>query len=146
VEKVEEISCLTADDYIKIVSTFTAAFDMQFNCGKCNKRYPKLPDKLKEHKARLGCDGKRDPKLVYLPSYEMDGRPKIVYKRCIGNFFSFKVMDLIRYSGKYSKNIFPYKGSYYDQPNKFVESMELVQNLIMQKESEKKNRLEKRRK
>ncbi len=71
----------------------------------------------------------------------MAGRPKINYKRCIGNYFCFKSMDLIRYFGKWKTNLFPYVGAYYEQPAKFVESMELIDNLTMQKNSERENQL-----
>ena len=107
--------------------------------------FPTQPLKLKEHQARLGCDGKRSPGLVFLPTYSMKGRPKIVYSKCIGNFYSFRVRDLVGYLGIYNKNIYPYAGSYYDQPAKFVEAMELVQNLHIQKQEEKEAQLSRRK-
>ena len=72
----------------------------------------------------------------------MSHYPKIVYSKCIGNFFNYKAMDLIRYAGKWRENIFPYDGNYYNLPSKFVESMELVQNLLMEQQSEKEKKME----
>ena len=132
---------MSNDDYISIVSTFTAMFDLQFNCSACNKKYPKVPARLKEHQARLGCDGKVNPNLVYLPNHSMKGSPKVVYAKCIGNFFNFKAMELVKYLGMYDKNLFPYPGTYYEQPNKFVEAMELVQNLYIENQTEKEQKL-----
>ena len=140
-----EISTLTNDDYISIVSTVEAAFNMQFNCNVCLKKFPKLPERLVEHRARLGCDGKTNPNFVYLPAHDMAGSPKIIYSKCIGNFYSRNSMELIRYLSKFKENIFPYSGKYYDQPNKFVESLELVNNLIEQKQKEKEKQLNRAR-
>ena len=67
----------------------------------------------------------------------MVGRPKIVFSKCIGNFFSFRVMNLIRYLDKWRENIYPYGGSYYEQPNKFVEVMDLIHNLVVEKQTAK---------
>jgi hypothetical protein len=125
------------------VSTFTSVFNKQFNCDSCSKLFPKLPERLQEHQARLGCDGKVNPGLVFLPTHSMVGSPKVVYEECIGNFYSYRARELIRYLSKYRENINPYKGSYYEQPSKFVESMELVQNLYIQKETEQQQQMKK---
>lgn len=102
-----------------------------------------MPEKLEKHRKRLGCFGDTDPGLVYKPTYDMTGWPKIVYSKCIGNFFDYRAMELIRYHSKFKDGIYPYHGSYYEQPAKFVEVMDLVQNLIMQKQSEMKATLSK---
>lgn len=140
-----ELSTLTNDDYISLVSTVEAAFNGQFNCSLCLKKFPLLPDRLVEHRTRLGCDGKVNPNFVYLPAHDMANSPKIIYNRCIGNFYSNNSMELIRYLSKFKKDIFPYPGSYYEQPNKFVESLELINNLIEQKQKERETQLNKSR-
>ena len=141
IEKITEISTVTKDDYISMVSTFTAVTNLQFNCGTCCKKYPKLPLKLLEHQSRLGCDGKKNPQLTYTATHDMIGSPKILFKKCIGNFFDNKSMDLIKYFSKYKAGMMPYNGSYYDQPNKFVELMELVDNLVEQNNKEREEKL-----
>jgi hypothetical protein len=110
---------------------------MQFNCDACNKIYPKQENKRLAHQKRLGCDGSVNPNLVYMPNYAMAGRPRILYYKCIGNFFSFSAMGLIRLISKFQDNIFPYDGAFYEQPAKFVESMQLIDNLLSEhKESQ----------
>ena len=142
-DKVDEISSISGDEYINLVSTFTSLYNADFNCSQCKRKYPKQPDKLEKHRKRLGCDGSVDPKLVYKPTHNMTSWPKILYSKCIGNFFDFRAMNLINYFHKYNKNAFPYKGSYYEQPNKFIEVMDLIGSLLSQDQAEKEEKLKK---
>jgi hypothetical protein len=103
----------------------------------CLNKFPKDAKLQAKHQERLGCDGRVNPHLVYTPNYSMKGRPKIKYSKCIGNYFNFSSMELVRYYAKFKENVFPYNGSYYEQPNKFVEAMELVQNLFMEHKEQK---------
>lgn len=75
----------------------------------------------------------------------MAGRPKILYSRCIGNFFNFEAMELIRLLSKYQQNIYPYSGGYYEQPSKFVEAMNLIDNLLSEHKAEQESALKKAR-
>lgn len=109
---------------------------MQFNCGECFKKYPRDREKAENHRKRLGCDGSINPNLVYKPTHEMTGYPKIIYNKCIGNFFDFNALEYIKFFTKYKENMLPFDCGYYDLPSKFVDIMNLVQNLISQKESE----------
>lgn len=73
----------------------------------------------------------------------MEGRPKILYSKCIGNFYDTRAMYFIRNRERFSSGLYDYAGTYGQQPNKFVETMELVQNLTMQQHDEQQEKLKK---
>jgi len=141
IDKILEISSMSNDDYINVVSTFTALTNNMFNCGKCKKKYPKAPDKQKEHQARLGCDGKVNPNTVYTPEYGMVGYPKIIYNKCLGNFVDYNVVEFINFNDRFLAGQMYYPGSYSEQPAKFVEAMDLIHNLFKEHEQVVKKRM-----
>ena len=54
-------------------------------------------------------------------------------------------MELIRLLSKYQQNIYPYNGGYYEQPSKFVEAMNLIDNLLSEHKAEQESALKKAR-
>jgi len=75
----------------------------------------------------------------------MRGRPKVVFSRCIGNFFDFQIFNFISFLTKWQNGQLYFPGSYSEQPAKFVELMSLVQNLYMEDQAIKEKQAQKYR-
>jgi len=65
----------------------------------------------------------------YRPNHNNIGNPKLNYTNCVGNHFNNYWAYWINYTDTYEKGILPFSGTVLEQPNKFVEVMNLVQNL-----------------
>jgi hypothetical protein len=52
-------------------------------------------------------------------------------------------MNIIESRVLYEQGIFPYEGTHGQQPNKFVEAVQLVQNLLIEHQDEQKKALDK---
>lgn len=74
--------------------------------------------------------------MQYRPNHAMKGSQKILYYKCPALFYSSYVAEFINYLSNYEKGIFPYPGSYSEQPAKFVDLMELVNNLMSEHQTE----------
>lgn len=132
--RVRDASSITDNDYMTIVSTYTSLTTPLYNCIHCKKMYPGQEERQRKHRERLGCGG--NSQQVYLPTYDMEPFPKIKYERCLGNFLDKNAIDLINYNTRWQNGDYPFNGGYLEQPAKFVEAMELVDNLKAQKSSE----------
>lgn len=118
--------------------------DAEYACHLCKNKYGRLKDRQKEFQRKKGCfDTFEAPILSYLPNYTMKGCAKIVYHQCPARFFNPAISELISFSEKFSSGIMPYSGSYFEQPSKFVEIMDLIYNLINEYKQERKKTLEK---
>ncbi len=77
------------------------------------------------------------PSLKYKPEHSMSGSAVILYSTCPANFKNIGTTILINHYSKYKTGIMPYSGGIMEQPAKFVEVMDLVQNLIEELETKK---------
>lgn len=103
----------------------------EFQCKYCKVKYRSDAKKQKLSQTRKGCfEILKNPTQQYRPLYSMEGSQKIIYYKCPALLYSRPAADLINYYDVFNKGILPYKGTYYEQPAKFVELMELVNNLI----------------
>lgn len=101
-------------------------------CSRCYQEYANR-EKLHERiKLGQGCE-KPSPKMVANIEY---GSLKIVFKRCVGNFYWKPLEDYLRVYELYNAGVIPYPGSLMDQPAKFVELMDLLHNLTQRRERE----------
>lgn len=131
------MSSITNYDYAVIVSTFHCMTDRELQCSTCKVKYNRMPERQNKYQERKGCFGQMQNVVQqYRPKHAMKGRSKILYYKCPALFYNSHVADLINYSASWEKGIMPYEGSYMSQPAKFVELMELVNNLMSEHREE----------
>lgn len=95
------------------------------------------PNKWTKHREHMACNYfVEKPRHNYRPEYNNKGNPTVNYTKCIGNYFNGFWANLINYLPQYEKGVLPFEGSLMNQPSKFVEVMDLVHNLIREKETE----------
>lgn len=144
--KALEISSISDMEYVKIVSSFLTMAEPRFKCNICKKKYIREPKKQELLFKQNACkDEMPMPVLKYTPTHTMSGYTPILYNRCPANFSDFGYMEIINLYSHYAKGIMPYDGGLLNQPAKFVEVMELVHNLIEEKQFEQQEKLKKYR-
>lgn len=128
--KIRDISSLTNHDYASIASTFITMSEPKYRCADCKLRHKNEPTRRDKLESAMACKSFVDkPRHNYLPEYNNKDNPKIMYRKCIGNYFNNYWASIINMSDKWDNGIMPFSGSYYDQPAKFVEVMNLIYNL-----------------
>ena len=131
VEYIKSISTVTDKDYSELVSTFMTLTTPKYRCSDCIRKYKGdevKSDKLKEQNACNYLTEK--PRHKYTAGHNNKGNPGVNYFTCVGNYYFPEWSGLISYFQTYSKGILPFEGGMYDQPAKFVELMNLIDNLI----------------
>lgn len=109
----------------------------KYRCTDCKRKYKSDPIKDAKNREFMACNYIADkPRHAYTPDFNNKGNPKILYNKCIGNYFSSYWASLINFYPDYQKGILPYSGGLFEQPSKFVEVMNLVHNLIKENEQE----------
>ena len=112
-----------------------------YRCYDCKRKHEADERLWEKRQAAMACNYFAEkPRHKYLPSENNKGNPEVHYKKCVGNYYDGYWAKMINYYQKYEMGIMPFSGSYFEQPAKFVEAMELVHNLI----SEHQIKLEKR--
>lgn len=102
----------------------------EYKCGLCKKKYAKTPERDMKNRTRKGCFGISPTSLLsYRPQHDMMGYHKINYFKCVSYFYNSACAEWINYNSRYEKGLLPFEGSEMDQPAKFVELMDLVDNL-----------------
>jgi len=110
----------------------------KYRCGDCKRKYRSDGDKWTKHRMHMACNYFADkPRHEYRPDGCNIGNPKILYTKCVGNYYNGFWADIINYYPQYEKGLLPFEGSLMNQPAKFVEVMSLVHNLVSEKETEK---------
>lgn len=93
-----------------------------FNCSSCLSRYDNRTDGV-ELTARLrklkGCESKMDKPIHHI-------NREIKFSRCIGNFFDQPSVFLVEAHRNYERGVLPFAGSLMDQPNKVMESFNVI--------------------
>lgn len=124
------MSGVTSYDYIVTVSTFFSMIQREFNCSTCKVKYRGYAERQTKHQSRKGCfEAMGKPVMEYLPKHTMKGQSKILYYKCPSLFYDRGVAELIEFHHQWEKGIMPYNGGFMNQPAKFVELMDLVNNL-----------------
>ena len=138
VECIKSISTITNKDYAEICSAFVTLTEPKYRCNDCKRKYSSDPIKWKKHREHMACNYNAEkPRHFYRPDYNNKGNPKVNYTKCIGNYYGSFWANLINYHPSYDKGLLPFEGSLMNQPAKFVEVMDLVHNLIREKDNEK---------
>lgn len=83
----------------------------------------------------MACDYYADKsRHQYRPEFNNQGNPKILYKKCIGNYYNGFYAAFINDFKHFKENQLPFSGGLYEQPAKFAELFNLVNNLIRENE------------
>lgn len=92
---------------------------------------------------KMGCTQLDVANNEYKPNQSgpMMGSPHILYKKCIGNYFDFGALSYMSKFNYYLKGEYFEKGTHAEQPNKFVEVMNLIHNLKEETRIEKEETL-----
>ena len=102
----------------------------EYKCSVCKAKYKSTPDRDFKNRKRKGCfDIYPTPLMSYRPQHSMIGYRKINYFKCVSYFYNSACAEWINYLERFKSGIMPFPGSELDQPAKFVELMELVDNL-----------------
>ena len=141
VRSIQDISSLTQDDVIDITSTFVTMTNPTYRCSDCVKyKYKHEPERRKKHEQNMLCkETSSSPRHYYKPKYGN----KIEYFTCIGNVTSQYWASFITLNEKYQQGQYLMGETYFDQPNKFVELMNLVDNLVVEDQRQKQESLSK---
>ena len=105
----------------------------EFQCSPCKRKYRTQPERDEKNRTRKGCfDIYPSPILAYRPTHVMKHYSRINYFRCTAYFYNAAAADWINYLTRYKDGHMPFAGSLMEQPAKFVEAMELVDNLNLE--------------
>lgn len=139
--KIQDITIITNEDYVGIVSTYHKITDVELDCSSCLKKYS--GERNIKHRKRKGCEELlKDPWLQFKGEFGLRNHPKINYYTCPSNLYDGEWAGLIDLYEWWQKGVMPYSGSLIEQPNKIVEVMNLVHNLI-EEDRQKKERVAK---
>lgn len=128
------MNSVTNRDYFEIVSTFITMTQPKYRCSDCKLKYKA---KFKQQQEFMACNYvAKTPRHGYTPEFHNKSNPKIIYNKCIGNYYNGFWSSIINSSKQYDNGIMPFSGGIMDQPAKFVEVMNLVHNLISENELE----------
>jgi len=131
---------VTNQDYIEVVSTFNVMTTPMYRCDDCKLKYKTEPDRREKLEQSMACKYYADkPRHAYKGEYNNKDNPKINYNNCVGNHFYAYWTTFINFYPQYEKGIYPYPGKLFDQPAKFVDLMQLVHNLINEKDLKAQN-------
>lgn len=104
-----------------------------YRCLDCKRKYATDPVKNEKNKQQKACDFIAEkPRHRYIAGHNNKGNPSISYSNCVGNHYYGGWASFINYSPMYNKGIMPFEGGLMDQPAKFVELMNLIDNLIQE--------------
>ena len=116
----------------------------KYRCGDCFKKYKHEPIRREQYEKNMSCKViEKEPRHFYKPNKNNIGNPKINFKHCIGNYFNQYYSFWINYHANFEKGMLPFKGTYLEQPSKFVDLMNLVDNLMKEDQEIKAERAKK---
>lgn len=118
VHEASRLSQVTTSEYIEIKASLHVLDNDQFQCGKCQSQRPELIDKLKQVK---GCTTDSPT-----PIHSIGDKREIRFTRCIGNYFSHVILDLLELHRLYELGVMPGPGSPLDQCAHTIESFNVI--------------------
>lgn len=113
--KINEISDMSELEFIKIVTSMEIMANKTFQCQYC------LEKSKQPRRDALGCTVAVDKPLPIVHYSK-----RIEFKRCPGNFYDQTVESLLYIHDRYMSGILPFGGSLMDQPNKFIQIMQTI--------------------
>lgn len=99
-------------------------------------------EKWPKHQVAMACNfSVKTPRHNYTPDHDNKENPKLLYYTCIGNLYDAYWASMINFNSKWADGIMPFDGGYMNLPSKFVEVMNLVDNLIRENHKDQENKL-----
>jgi len=125
-----EISTVSSEEYVYLVSSLYILDEKKFQCGECQNQY------RNHQKADEMTKGVMQSKFCVVPSdrhiHNIDGR--IWFKKCIGNYFLQSTSFYLELFKQYENGVMPYCGALVDQPNKIIEIFRVIGQYRNEKE------------
>jgi hypothetical protein len=121
--KIDEISSITTEDYIKLKGTLYDLANRDFICSECVTKFKGRTDEkemLRKTKTTRNCETVSTPSMLF-QVYDLKS------KRCPGNLFSREVVFHYELFQKFKLGILPFQGSLSDQPNKIIEIFKIIE-------------------
>jgi hypothetical protein len=109
-----------------IKSTVEIIYNEAYQCNKCIRR---IHESVRE--LRKGCTGKHP--------FKRHGHG-FTYTKCPGNFYGPGHAYLLDVHRQFRNGVLASEGGLLDQPSKYLETMNLVETLVMEKEIERINK------
>lgn len=106
-----------------IKSAIEIIHNKKFQCAECVK---KISPSVREN--RMNCTGKIKKEIKF------DG---FQYDRCPGNFYNPGYAQLLDVHRMFKNGVLAYPGGLMDQPAKYIETMNLIENITNGKELER---------
>lgn len=104
------------------VAAIEIVYNRSYQCGFC---VSKIGEKVREN--TKNCTGKAArPKVRELEIFS--------FTLCPGNFYSSSYGSLVDIHRQFRKGVLVNEGGLLDQPSKYIDLMNLIENLISQKE------------
>ena len=113
-----------------VFATLESLENDEIDCGKC------LSKRTDDFRQAKGCKS-----IVKHNVYQSDN---FIFHRCPGNFVRYEVKSFINTYNRMQNGILPFEGGYFDQPNKIVEILNLIDGYYQDKQA-KENATEKRK-
>lgn len=95
----------------------------QFNCSVCTTQY-----KGRQNGKEL-TEKKRSVQGCYSMSRIKYQLQNAIYESCIGHYTSKTVYELFNIAEHYGKGVMPFAGGSYEQPNKAIELLTMINNI-----------------
>jgi len=114
-----EISWITPQEYVSLISTFWSINDKEYNCAFCKK---KQSQSVRD--SRKFCSVKKESPVV---TYQ-----NIKYFTCPSNFYNSGTAQLIDMFRHFRLGVLPFEGGLFDQPSKLIDCFNLLENLTLE--------------
>lgn len=112
------LSQLTVDEWVRIRATLHALDADHFQCDKCLSQRPEVVEKSKKIKRCVD----ESPTPVHF----VGDKKEIKFTRCIGNYFTKTVFDLLELQRLYELGTMPERGGAIDQCAKTLEAFSVI--------------------
>ena len=103
-------------------ATVEIIYNESYQCGKCVKR---VSEAVRERSKN--CTGKSKVKRQF---------DEFTFTICPGNFYNTGYANLLDTHRMFRKGVLAFTGGLMDQPSKFISAMNLLENLVIEKEIE----------
>jgi len=108
------------------MASVESQFNDNFNCYKCQKKYPIDTDNDKLNSRSIT---KRNSKGCFNFTTRTHLLDNIKYKSCVGNYTLQGMSYYYEVYFNYEKGILPFKGDLGTQPNKMVEVLHIIDTI-----------------
>ena len=128
--RIEEISGVTNEEWIRLKCTAHALEDPRFLCSECLSKGSHLPDyEIRNNALR---SSKACFSIEPVQYHHIDN--EIGFRTCIGNFFSHACHKWLTLYDNYTRGVLPYPGSAMEQPAKAMEIFSIIEDIHIKKQ------------